>query len=193
MFLNDKTASRRLPFSHLTLALHLLATVHDLFGLRQKAKTRTQNKRKTKTKTKEKGYDATCRMRNNLADTDTFCFTSCLGSRPKCAEHSIELFIALEILLIIFVESTELRIQFKHTHIHIHIFIFYTSADIFRNESKPKFNWFICGCKHAPKINMFLHVSRMWLTLKIVIIINIWTIGSLGQVKWARHIRMYIL
>lgn len=59
-------------------------------------------------------------MRNNLADRDTFCFTSCLGLRPKCAEHSIELFIALEILLIIFVESTELRIQFKHTYIFIY-------------------------------------------------------------------------
>lgn len=62
MFLNDKTASRLLPFSHLTLALHLLATVHDLFGLRQKAKTRTQNKSKNKNKNKGK------RLRRKVSD-----------------------------------------------------------------------------------------------------------------------------
>lgn len=70
-------------------------------------------------------------MRNNIADTDTFCFTSCLGSRPKCAEHSIELFIALEILLIIFVESTELRIQFKHTHTYTYIYLYSTHLQIY--------------------------------------------------------------
>lgn len=49
-YLNDKTASRRLPNSHLTLALHSLATVHDLFGLRQKAKTRKQKQKQKQRK-----------------------------------------------------------------------------------------------------------------------------------------------